>query len=128
MEEFVAKKSAWSCITFGWIISCILIIPIFILIIRILCVKAEKITFYSDRVVWEQGLLNKRTKKFAFTGIFSVNVEIPFMGKILNYGHIRADFVGKCDINTFYIKNPNKLVDYLENKIVKKADTNIHMI
>ena len=112
MEEYVAKKSVWCCLNFWWIISCLLIIPIIFVVFRILSAKAEKITFYSDKVVWEKGFLSKKVRKFAFTGVFSVDI----------------DFVGKCDINTFYIKDPDKLVEYLESKIVKKQDTNIHMI
>ena len=54
MQEYVAKKSAWCCISFWWIVSCILIIPIIFLVFRILAAKAETITFYSDKVVWEK--------------------------------------------------------------------------
>ena len=128
MQEYVAKKSAWSCISFGWILSCILIIPIIILVFRILAVKQETITFYSDKVVWEKGFLSKKVKTFAFTGVFSVDIEKSLMGRIFKYGHLKIDFVGKCDINTFYIKEPDKLVQYLNSKIVKKQDTNIHMM
>ena len=128
MEEYVAKKSVWCCLNFWWIISCLLIIPIIFVVFRILSAKAEKITFYSDKVVWEKGFLSKKVRKFAFTGVFSVDIDKPFIGRIFNYGHLDIVFVGKCDINTFYIKDPDKLVEYLESKIVKKQDTNIHMI
>ena len=128
MQEYVAKKSAWSCISFWWIVSCILIIPIIFLVFRILAAKAEKITFYSDKVVWEKGFLSKKVKTFAFTGVFSVDIEKTLFGRIFKYGHLEIDFVGKCDINTLYIKEPDKLVKYLESKIVKKQDTNIHML
>ena len=128
MQEYVAKKSAWSCISFWWIVSCILIIPIIFLVFRILAAKAEKITFYSDKVVWEKGFLSKKVKTFAFTWLFSVDIEKTFFGRIFKYGHLEIDFVVKCDINTLYIKEPDKLVKYLESKIAKKQDTNIHML
>ena len=108
MEEYVAKKSVWCCLNFWWIISCLLIIPIIFVVFRILSAKAEKITFYSDKVVWEKGFLSKKVRKFAFTGVFSVDIDKPFIGRIFNYGHLDIDFVGKCDINTFYIKDPDK--------------------
>lgn len=127
MEEFVVRKSVWGVVTFWSVLACILIIPIFILIIRILLIKQEKITFYSDKIVVEKGLLNKSTKKFAFTGVFNVDLYQPLMGRICNYGNLTVDFVGKTDLDTRFVKNPQAVVSYLETKIVKKSQVSTHM-
>ena len=127
MEELVVKKSAWGAVSFVSILACILIIPIFILIIEILMIKQEKITFYSDKVVVEKGLLNKSTKKFAFTGVFNVNLYQTLMGRMCNFGDLEVDFVGRTDLDTRYIKNPKEVVEYLESRIVQKAQVSTHM-
>ena len=122
MEEFVVKKSVWSAISFWRILICILIIPLFILIFRILAVKKEVITFYQDRIVVEKGLLSKKQKSFAFAGVYSVSVNKTLWGRIFKYGHVEVDFVGVNDISTEYVKNPDELVKYLNTKIVKKEN------
>ena len=127
MEELVVRKSGWGVVTFWSILACILIIPIFILIIRILLIKQEKITFYADKVVVEKGLLSKSTKKFAFTGVFNVNLYQSLLGRMCNYGNLEVDFVGKTDLDTKYVKNPQAVVEYLESKIVKKSQVTTHM-
>ena len=127
MKELEVRKSVWSVINFWSIVSCILIIPIIILVVRILIVKQERIYFYSDRIVVEQGLINRRQKKFAFTGVFSVEVNKTLFGRMFNYGHLNIDFVGKNDISTTYICEPDKVVRYLETKIVKKENVRTYM-
>ena len=123
MEEFVVRKSVWSVISFWRILICILIIPLFVLIIRILAVKKEVITFYQDRIVVEKGLLSKKQKSFAFAGVYSVSINKTLWGRMFKYGHVDIDFVGKNDIVTDYVKNPDELVKYLNTKIVKKENT-----
>lgn len=127
MKELEVKKSVWKVINFWSILACILIIPIFILIIKILIVKQEKISFYEDRIVVEKGLFTKTVKEFSFVGVFSVSTRQTLWGRFFNYGDIIVDFVGKTDINTRYVKNPDELVSYLKNKIVKRSEINTHM-
>lgn len=124
MAEFVAKKSVCSVINFWSVVSCILIIPAIILAFRIIEVKKETITFYSDKVVIKKGWLNTSEKTFVFVGVFSVDITQTLLGNIFNYGSLKVDFVGKHDINTTYIKNPRALKEYLETKIVEK--NNVH--
>ncbi len=127
MKLYEARKSGWGAISFWWIVSCILIVPIFIIIIRILCLKAEKITFYEDKIVYETGILNKRKKSFAFTGVFSVDVNQSLVGRIFNYGDVNIDFVGKTDIETNYIQKPHELETFLEARLVKTGQVQTHM-
>ena len=127
MKELVVKKSAWAEVSFLIILACIFIIPLLVWIFRISASKHEVITFYEDKVVYEKGWLNKTKKNFAFTGVFNVNIKQTLGGRIFNYGHLSIDFVGKTDINTKYIKNPNQVVEYLETKLVKKEQVQTHM-
>lgn len=127
MVEYVATKTKWRAVSFWGIVSCILIIPIFILVFRLIAADKEKMTFYNDRVVIEKGLINKSQKTIAYTGVFSVSMSQSLWGKIFNYGHVKVDLVGNNDINTRYIKNPQKLVEYLETKIVNKKNVVTYM-
>ena len=49
--NYVAKKSICSALSFWSIVSCILIIPIFILALRIIAVKKYRIEFYDDKII-----------------------------------------------------------------------------
>ena len=127
MKLYEARKSGWGAISFLWIVSCILIVPIFIIVFRVFCYKAEKITFYEDKVVYEKGILNKKKKSFGFAGVFRVDVNQSLFGRIFKYGDVDIDFVGKTDIATKYIKNPHKLEAFLEARLVKRGHVQTHM-
>ena len=127
MIEFEVKKSAWSVVTFWWIIACILVIPAIILVFKIIAAKKERIIFYADKIVVKKGWLNTSEKSFAFAGVFSVNISQTLIGKIFNYGALEVDFVGKNDINTNFVTDPKKLKEYLETKIVKKQNIHTYM-
>lgn len=124
MEEYVAKKSSWSVLSFWRILSMLLIIPIFINVYRIFALKCETITFYEDKIVVRKGIIAKSEKRFSFQGVYSVSVNQTLFGRIFNYGNIQCDFVGVHDLNTSAIKNPQALVQYLETRIVKRGEVN----
>lgn len=127
MKELVVKKSAWGVVNFWSIVLCILIIPIFVLVYRIIRIKQERITFYNDKVVVEKGLLNKSKKTFAFTGVFRVDINQSLIGRMFNYANLEVDFAGKTDIDTNYVSNPKEVVAYLENKMIKKNNVTTHV-
>ena len=127
MVEFVARKSTWRVVSFWWIVSCIFIIPIPILIYRIIAAQYEIITFYNDKIVLEKGLLNKSKRTIAYTGVFSVSMSQSLWQKLFNYGNVAVDLVGNNDLNTDYIKDPQKLVNYLETKVVRKENVLTYM-
>ena len=123
--EFVAKKSAWEVITFLGILSCILIIPIFVLIYRIFAIKQFTLEFYKDKIIVKQGLLVKSKKQMVFMGVTSVSIERGLWGQIFNYGDVVVDCVGKWDISlTTHIKNPEALEAYLQTRIVQPTTGN----
>ena len=118
--NYVAKKSAWSCISFLSVLACILVIPLFVLIFRIIAIKQYRLEFYDDKVVIKSGLLNVKTKQMVFMGITAVSVNQTLWGRIFDYGTVAVDCVGKWDVNsTTYIKDPHKLEEYLQGHIVK---------
>ncbi len=117
--NYVAKKSAWSCISFLWILSCILIVPIFIIAFRIITVKKFCLEFYDDKIVIKSGWLNTKKKQMTFMGVTAVEVEKSIWGRICGYGDVLVDCVGNWDVDlTTYIKNPEKLEEYLQTRIV----------
>ncbi len=117
--NYVAEKSAWSVVSFLWILSCILVIPAVILVFRIIAVKKFRLEFYDDKIVIKSGWLNTKKKQMAFMGVTSVEVEKSLWGNLFGYGNVIVDCVGKWDINfTSYIKKPEKLEQYLQTRIV----------
>lgn len=119
MPNYVAKKSAWSVVTFWGIIACVLIIPIFVLIAKILIAKKYRIEFYDDKIITYKGLINISKKQVIFAGVTGVSVEKGLKGRIFGFGNVVIDAVGKWDIDTVGIKNPEGLEDYLNTKIAK---------
>ena len=122
--NFVSTKSVFSVISFWKIVSCILIIPIFVLIFKIIAVKQYRIEFYDDKVITYSGLLNKNKKQSVFMGVTASSVSQTLWGRLFNYGNVSVDCVGKWDIDTRYIKNPNELDAYLQTKIIQTPAAN----
>lgn len=122
--NYVAKKSAICALSFWGIVSCILIIPIFVLIYRIVALKMFRIEFYDDKIVTYSGLINKSKKQSVFMGVTATSIQQTLFGQIFNYGDIAVDCVGKWDVDTYGIKNPKALENYLQTKIVQAPATN----
>ncbi len=111
--NFVATKSVMAVLSFWSIVSCILIIPFFVLLFRITATKKNRIEFYDDKIITYSGLINTTKKQSVFMGVTATSVNQTLLGKIFNYGHVKVDCVGKWDVDTTYIKNPNELETYL---------------
>lgn len=122
--EYIAKKSAWCLINFWSILFCVLIIPLFVLIIRIIVLKKYSIEFYQDRIVVKYGWLSKHESQSAFMGVYSVSVDQSLGGRICNYGNVRVDVPGNWDIDTRGISKPQELKAYLSTKTVRRQQTN----
>lgn len=122
--NYTATKSAISAISFWGIVSCILIIPIFILIFKIIAVKKYRIEFYDDKIVTYSGLINTSKKQSVFMGVTSSSINQTLLGHIFNYGDVTVDCVGKWDVDTTYIKNPKALDEYLQTKIIETTQSN----
>lgn len=118
MPNYVAKKSAWSVVTFWGVVACVLILPIFVLIAKILIAKKYRIEFYDDKIITYKGLINVSRKQVVFAGVTGVIVEKSLTGRIFGFGDVKIDAVGKWDIDTKGIKNPEGLESYLNTKIV----------
>ena len=122
--NYTATKSAISAISFWGIVSCILIIPIFVLIFKIIAVKKYRIEFYDDKIVTYSGLINTSKKQSVFMGVTSSSINQTLLGHIFNYGDVTVDCVGKWDVDTTYIKNPKALDEYLQTKIIETTQSN----
>ena len=129
MPNYIAKKSVWSVVTFWSVIACVLIIPIFTLLAKILNAKKYRIEFYDDKIITYKGFINISRKQVIFAGVTGVSVEKGLKGRIFNFGNVVIDAVGKWDIDTVGIKNPEGLEDYLNTKIAKIPTQNqfVHM-
>lgn len=122
--NYVAKKSAAAVLSFWGVVACLLVIPLFVLIFRIIAIKKYRIEFYDDKIITYKGLINTSKKQTVFMGVASTNIEQTLWGKMFNYGTVTVDCVGKWDIDTTYIKNPGALEEYLQTKIVQVPQGN----
>ncbi len=119
--NYVAKKSAWSAVTLFRVLLFWLIIPLIIMIVDIIIKKHEIIEFYDDYVVKKSGVLSKKEKRVALIGVVGVSISQTIWGRICNYGDVYIDVVGKWDVNTSQLANPNGLKNYLEPFITKAS-------
>ena len=122
--NYVAKKSAWSVLSFWSIVACILIIPILVLIYRILEIKKYRIEFYDDKIITYSGLINISKRQCVFMGVTSTSINQTLAGRIFGYGDVVVDCVGKWDVDTTYIKQPMELEYYLQTKIIASNTAN----
>ena len=121
--NYAARKSILPAFTFWRVILFFLIVPLIILIYNIIALKKEVIEFYDDKIVCKKGVFNKSETTAAFMGVYAVNIEQSFFGRIFNYGDVRVDAAGKWDIDSNGIKNPKGLKAYLEQHTVKSENT-----
>ena len=112
--NYVIKKSAWSVIKWWHIVFGIFIIPLIIMIVKIINIKDESISFYNNKIVHRSGIFSKHEKTTILTRVLSVTVRQTFWGRIFNYGTIYVDMMGKWDISMRGIKNPKGAKAYLE--------------
>ena len=114
-----------SALSFWGVVSCILIIPIFVLIYRMMEANRYRIEFYDDKIIVCSGLLDTHKRVSAFVGVAAVSYTQTLFGRMFDYGDVHVDCAGKWDINTSYIKDPEGLEAYLQTKIVSAANTTI---
>lgn len=125
---YVATKSVlgecggkiFLCILFCW-----LIVPIFIMIYMIVKTKSFRLEFHNNKVIMRCGVFNIKESQSVLTTIVGVRINRTLPGKIFNYGDIFVDMVGRWDIDTTAIKNPESLKNYLACIINQKNTADI---
>ena len=112
--NYVMRRSAWSVVRPWHILLSFLIVPLIIMIVKIINVKDDTISFYNNKVVQRSGIFSKHEKTNIMTRVLSVTVKQTFWGRIFNYGTVHVDVVGKWDINMRGVKDPMGAKEYLE--------------
>ena len=127
--NYTAQKSAWSAVKARYILLCFLIVPLIIMIFKIIDATKYRLEFYDNKVVEHSGWLSTKTRTMTFNGVLSADTNKTFWGTLFNYGTVSVDAVGKWDVATNFIKNPEGLESYLQTRIanVDVANTHIHM-
>ena len=116
--NYVAKKSvAGECggKIFLCVLLCWLIVPIIIMICLIVKTKKFRLEFYDTRVIMRRGVFNTEEQQSLLTTIVGVRINQTMGGQIFNYGDVIVDMVGRWDVDTHAIKEPNGLKKYLES-------------
>ena len=117
--NYVMRKSAWSVVRPWHILLGFLIFPLIVMIVKIINIKDETISFYDNKVVERSGIFSKQEHTNILTHVLAVSYKQTFWGRICGYGDITIDVVGHWDIDMKGIKNPKKARDFLENYTAK---------
>ena len=120
--NYVIKKSAWSVIRPWHLLLFFLVVPLIIMIVKIINIKDETISFYNNKVVQRCGVFSKYEKTNILTRVLSVTVKQTFWGRIFNYGTVYVDVVGEWDINMRGVKNPMEAKAFLESFVANGAN------
>lgn len=123
--NYVAKKSIASVLSPKLLLFFWLIIPLIIQIARIISAACNSVEFYENKIVVKSGVLNKSERQSVFAGVYAVSIRQSLFGGIFNYGDISVDCPGRWDVDTYGIKNPKALKEYLEQHITTNGMTNI---
>ena len=129
--EFVAKRSVigycggrlFLCLLFCW-----LIVPVFLGIYLIFKNASYKLYFYSDKIICRYGVISKHESISRMTTIMGVSINYSAMGRILNYGDVHVDVVGKWDVSTNGIKRPAELKNYLDSCMNRQNLQNVQQL
>lgn len=125
--NYVARKSAWSAVKAWHILLFFLVIPLVVMIFRIIAVTKYRLEFYDDKIIEHSGWLSTKDKTMVFNGVTSASLSKTVWGNLFDYGTVVVDAVGKWDIATDFIKNPEGLEAYLQGRIVKINMENQHI-
>ena len=123
--NYVAKKSVVPALNILLILTFWLVIPLIIQIYKIVEAKNYRAEFYDDKVIIKGGVFSTSERQSVFAGVHSVSIYKSLLGRMFNYGDIRVDAVGKWDVDTYGISNPDGLKHYLETQINKQGMQNI---
>ncbi len=120
--HIIARKSLlpafkWWRILFFW-----LIIPLIMIIVDCVILSHKQVEFYDCYVIKRSGVFNKVEEKCMFPKVLSVNVYRSFWGRILNYGDIEIDAIGKWDVDLKKIKRPVYVRKYLEKHFISAKE------
>ena len=118
LTKYEARKSIMGS-DGGKIILCailfFLIVPIFFMVYYIVRARSYRLTFSGNNVTVTGGVFEKYDRKSVLTAVTNVSVYQSFWGRIFNYGDVRIDIVGRWDVDTHAIKNPQGLKNYVES-------------
>ena len=116
--NYVAKKTAWSAVTFFRVAFFWLIVPLIIMVVDIFVKKSTTIEFYDGYIIQKSGVLSKKEKRSVFPKVAAVSINQSLFGRMFNYGDVNVDVIGQWDVNLSGIAKPHELKKYLEDKMV----------
>lgn len=105
-----------------WIFGLIIVfIGIIIPLVKFLELSSQRIIFYENKIIRTMGFFTRRQISIPITKIVAVTMNQPFLGRILNYGDVFIDVVGRWDANCIGVKKPIALKNYVE-KVMDQAN------
>lgn len=125
--KYVCKRSALYNFHF---LRCVILLVLGVIpgIIYIIYKNVEAnhnlVEFYEDKVILKSGIFNTKEDESIFKGVLSVSVSQTMGGKMLNYGTVSVDVVGRHNLHLEGIKNPNELKKYLLTRKIEASEIN----
>lgn len=116
-RSYIGAHGLFMTILLG--ISCIVILPIFILVGEIVANRTYRYTIYSDKIVIEGGLIRKQRKTRYLSKVLSVSKDQGLTGRLFSFGDVRVNLTGKEDITLYAVKDPDDAVSLFETMIRK---------
>ena len=122
--QIVARKSVLPAFKLWRVLLFWLIVPLIMIIVDVIKLKAQYVEFYNTYVVKHYGVFNKREEKCMFPKVLSSNVDRPFWGRVFNYGSIKIDAIGKWDVDLIGVKNPLYIKKHLDRHFISPKEVN----
>lgn len=118
---FVVMKSVGPYITFLGLV--IIVISGILCLCEGLVMRSNTLEFYKTKYVIKSGVINKHEKEVLLTNLLSVSLSQTLSGRLLDYGTVKINLIGKHDISLSGVKHPHELKKYIEG-LLNKTDVN----
>lgn len=122
---FVLLKSSPILLYVGLIL---MVVSAIFILCEALVMRSNTIEFYEKKYVIRSGFINKHESEVILTNLVSVSVSQSLGGRMLDYGTVKINVVGKQDISLSGVKHPQELKKYIEKLMEKTEIKNINQV
>ena len=94
--EYIVEKAhrdAWE-LFWKWVpgvLFCFLIAPLIWAIVETVIFKSTELVLTNRRLIFKRGILRKKTKDIPLPKVKGVSIDVPFWGRVFNWGDIYID-------------------------------------
>ncbi|GAB4441911.1 MAG: hypothetical protein Kow0031_23950 [Anaerolineae bacterium] len=100
--------------------GCILVLALILTVTMALNFVSSDLILTNRRVIFETGIMRRRTREFFLNQIDSVTIETPLLGRFLNYGSIVVSGSGGLRQPFYRISNPQEIRNHIQQQIANQ--------